>query len=832
MEKKYDHLTGDAKSQQKWAKEQTYKPQQTSKKQLFSIDTPPPTVSGSLHIGHIFSYTQTDIIARFKRLSGFNVFYPFGFDDNGLPTEKYVEKKHKVSAHRMGRTDFIQLCSKESQEIGLVFAKLWQRMGISADWSRTYSTISADVRKISQASFIDLYNKGFVYQKEDPALYCTVCQTTVAQAELDDAQVASHFSDITFKTTDDQSVVIGTTRPELLPSCVALFYHPADTRYTHLAGKKVIVPIFGHEVPVLPDETVQQDKGTGLVMCCTFGDKNDIHWYKTHKLPYRQSIERNGTWSSNTGILAGMKAHVARETILAALEAEGLLGEKRPITHTVNVHERCKHEIEYIVIKQWFLNILDHKQAFLDAGETIAWHPTFMKSRYRDWVENLQWDWCLSRQRFYGIPFPAWHCMTCQHIILPSETTQLPIDPQETDCPVSVCPQCSGTTFRADSDVMDTWNTSSLTPYICDALFNSNSDNLFGSKIPALLPMSMRPQAHDIIRTWAFYTIIKGYMHHSTIPWKEIVISGHVLSSEKDKISKSKGNTPTDPENLLKVHPADAIRFWTASGTLGQDISFSETQLSQGNKLLNKLWNAFRFLEEHVAQAPAAQPETLGTLNEWLLHKATKQYTIYQANLDKHEFGNALNAVEQFFWQDFCDNYLELVKDQFFNPEKYPAEIIAATRWTLYQTGLRILQMFAPYLPHITEELYGLLYQKREGTLSIHITNYTTVQIPMLSPKNAELGDLLIAIVGAVRRMKTEKQLSLKAPLTSLTIHSVHGETLKALLQHEQLLKGVIHADTISYATGDVEKSTLTMEHEVWFATLDIDHITDTKEQA
>jgi valyl-tRNA synthetase len=321
-------------------------------------------------------------------------------------------------------------------------------------------------------------------------------------------------------------------------------------------------------------------------------------------------------------------------------------------------------------------------------------------------------------------------------------------------------------------------------------------------------------------------------MHHSTIPWKEIVISGHVLSSEKDKISKSKGNTPTDPENLLKVHPADAIRFWTASGTLGQDISFSETQLSQGNKLLNKLWNAFRFLEEHVAQAPAAQPETLGTLNEWLLHKATKQYTIYQANLDKHEFGNALNAVEQFFWQDFCDNYLELVKDQFFNPEKYPAEIIAATRWTLYQTGLRILQMFAPYLPHITEELYGLLYQKREGTLSIHITNYTTVQIPMLSPKNAELGDLLIAIVGAVRRMKTEKQLSLKAPLTSLTIHSVHGETLKALLQHEQLLKGVIHADTISYATGDVEKSTLTMEHEVWFATLDIDHITDTKEQA
>ncbi len=831
MEKKYDHLTGDAKAQKKWAQEKTYQAQRASEKQLFSIDTPPPTVSGSLHIGHIFSYTQTDIIARFKRLSGFNVFYPFGFDDNGLPTEKYVEKKHKVSAHRMGRSEFIKLCSKESQEIGLVFANLWQRMGISADWAHTYSTISADVRKISQASFIDLYNKGFVYQKEDPALYCTVCQTTVAQAELDDTQVSSHFSDITFKTTDGESVVIGTTRPELLPSCVALFYHPEDTRYTHLAGKKVIVPIFGHEVPVLADDTVQQEKGTGLVMCCTFGDKNDIHWYKIHKLPYRQSIERNGTWSSNTGILAGMKAHVARETILAALEAAQVLGEKRPITHTVNVHERCKHEIEYIVIKQWFLNILDHKQAFLDTGDAIEWHPAFMKSRYKDWVENLQWDWCLSRQRFYGIPFPVWHCITCDHII-PANTTQLPIDPQETECPASICPQCKSKHFRADTDVMDTWNTSSLSPYICDALFTGNSDALFGSAKPALLPMSMRPQAHDIIRTWAFYTIIKGYMHHATLPWKEIVISGHVLSSEKDKISKSKGNTPTDPENLLKVHPADAIRFWTASGTLGQDISFSETQLAQGNKLLNKLWNAFRFLEEHVAQAPTTQPENLGTLNEWLLHKATEHFNTYRTNLEKHEFGNALNAVEQFFWQDFCDNYLELVKDQFFNPEKYPAEIIAATRWTLYQTGLRILQMFAPYLPHITEELYGLLYQHREGAKSIHVTDYTTVQLPMLSPKQVEIGDLLIAIVGGIRRMKTEKQLSLKAPLTSLTIHSVHGETIKALMQHEQLLKGVIHADTISYATGDVEKSTLTMEHEVWFATLDIDHILDAKEQA
>ncbi len=825
MEKKYDHLVNDSVLQKKWADEETYAIKKDSEKELFTIDTPPPTVSGALHIGHIFSYTQTDIIARFKRLSGCNVFYPFGFDDNGLPTEKYVEKKHKISAHHMGRSEFIKICSEESQEIGVQFADIWQRMGISADWSNTYSTISEKVRKISQLSFIDLYSKGFIYQKEEPALYCTTCQTTVAQAELDDAQVASHFSDIFFKTTDGESLVIGTTRPELLPSCVALFYHPEDSRYKHLAGKKAIVPIFGHEVSILADDTVQQEKGTGLVMCCTFGDKNDIHWYKIHKLPYRRSIERNGLWSQDTGILAGMKAHIARSTILEALHAQGLLGEKRAITHVVNVHERCKHEIEYIVIKQWFLNILDHKKAFLEAADTISWHPSFMKSRYKDWVENLQWDWCLSRQRFYGIPFPVWHCKECDYKVV-ARVDALPVDPQENECPVSFCPKCKGTEFIADTDVMDTWNTSSLTPYICYSLFSDSIDNIFNSEKPSLLPMSIRPQAHDIIRTWAFYTIIKAYMHHSSIPWKDIVISGHVLSSAKDKISKSQGNTPTDPLNLLKIYPADSIRFWTASGTLGQDISFSENQILQGNKLLNKLWNAFRFLEEHIGQASLEKPENLGTLNNWILHKATEAFTIYNNNLEKYEFGNALNAIEQFFWQNFCDNYLELIKDQFFNSEKYAPEVIAATRWTLYQVGLRILQMFAPYLPHITEELYLILYQNRESITSLHVTNYNQIQIPLLCPKSVGLGDLLITIVAAVRRMKTEKELSLKAPLASLTIHSVHGERLRDLMQHEQLLKGVIHADTISYATGDVEKSTLSMEHEVWFATLDIDHIT------
>lgn len=825
MDKKYDHLTGDTQAQQKWTSEQTYAVQKDSTKKLFSVDTPPPTVSGTLHIGHIFSYTHTDIIARFKRMSGYNVFYPFGFDDNGLPTEKFVEKKHKVTGFGMKRSEFIDLCMKESQNAAQEFASLWQRMGISADWNKTYSTISPLVRKISQASFIDLYNKGFIYRKEDPALYCTTCFTTVAQAELDDAERASHFCDILFKTQDGKELVIATTRPELLPACVALFFHPTDARYKDLKGTKAIVPLFGHEVPILEDETVNPEKGTGLVMCCTFGDKTDIHWYKTHKLPYRACIERDGKWAASTGSLAGLRAHNAREKVLEELAAAGLLQAKKPITHNVNVHERCKKEIEYIVIKQWFLNILDHKQEFLRQADTINWYPSFMQTRYKDWVEHLQWDWCLSRQRFYGIPFPAWHCNACGHTIVASQE-MLPIDPQEKSYPDDACPQCTSTNLSPDTDVMDTWNTSSLTPYICAALFNDDSDTVFDTaKENNFLPMGMRPQAHDIIRTWAFYTIIKSWMHNKTIPWKEIVISGHVLSADRDKISKSQGNNPTEPENLLKLYPADVIRFWTASGTLGSDVAFSEAQLKVGLRLVTKLWNAFRFIQEHIDQAPTEEPQSLGVLNEWILHKASQTFTTYNSYLEKHEFGLALSAAEKFFWDDLCDNYLELVKNQLFNPELYLEEKVAATRWTLHHIGLRTLQLFAPYLPHITENLYGHLYEARMEQFSIHTTEFAAFQKPFSFPNSVESAELLIGIVGAVRKMKTTKELSLKTPLSSLTVHSVNKAVLKALVPHEQLIKGITAAETIIYGTGDVEKSTIEQEHDKWSAVLDLDHI-------
>ncbi len=511
MEKHYNHKDAEQQMRKLWQEQQTYKATRNSGP-LYSIDTPPPTVSGSLHIGHIFSYTQTDILARFVRMNGYSVFYPFGFDDNGLPTERFVEQKLKLSAHSMSRSEFIALCLKETHEVEEVFKSLWQRMGLSVDWDACYSTISDRTRMISQESFIRLYQKGFIYRKMEPALYCTTCYTSVAQAELDDTEKPSHFNDIVFAGPDGEKLVIGTTRPELLPSCVALFYHPTDARYTHLKGKTARVPLFDYEVPILADQLVNPEKGTGLVMCCTFGDKNDIHWVKTHNLPFKESIDIGGRWKEHTGFLVGLKAHAARALVLEKLQEAGLLVGQREIMHAVNVHERCKKEIEYLALSQWFLKILDFKKELLAAADTINWYPAYMKSRYQNWVENLGWDWGLSRQRFFGIPFPVWHCNDCQAIILP-DLADLPVDPQEKGFKGGKCPHCGCDSLTPDRDVMDTWNTSSITPYICADLYHEGKGTPFeGSQ--QFLPMSMRPQAHDIIRTWAFYTITKTWMHN------------------------------------------------------------------------------------------------------------------------------------------------------------------------------------------------------------------------------------------------------------------------------------------------------------------------------
>lgn len=478
----------------------------------------------------------------------------------------------------------------------------------------------------------------------------------------------------------------------------------------------------------------------------------------------------------------------------------------------------AKKEIEYVELSQWFLKILPYKQKFLDLADSVTWYPSFMKARYKNWVENISWDWGLSRQRFYGIPFPAWHCASCKTIIL-ADVKQLPIDPQETAY-IGNCPKCNSTTIKPDTDVMDTWNTSSLTPYICYKYFNPQASSVFADPgITSFLPMSMRPQAHDIIRTWAFYTIVKSWMHNNTIPWNDIIISGHVLSDAKQKLSKSQGNAQLTPEKLLEQYPADAIRYWTASGSLGHDVAFSEAQLKIGIRLITKLWNACRFITEHTADIkPDVVPPTFGAINEWLLDSATNTFATYERYFAQHEFGLALQSVETFFWKDFCDNYLELIKHQLFNPQEYNEQDVYATRWTLYSVGLRILQLYAPYMPYITETIYGHVYKNTLGIPSIHQTKFNALQTPYSFPESSTTIATCIEIISQVRRLKTEKQLSLKTPLSTLTIVINDSTITHAISAQAALIKGISQATTVEYKQDAAAQSFIEQAGETWSA--------------
>jgi len=802
MEKeRYDYASAESIIAQKWEQNKTYSFTNQTNKPIFSIDTPPPTVSGSLHIGHVFSYTHTDIIVRFKRMRGFSIFYPMGFDGNGLPTERFVEKKLGIKGHLLKRSEFIKLCLQESQVCEKTFEQLWKRMGLSIDWSLTYSTISDKVRKISQYSFLDLYKKNKVCRKIEPSLYCTTCCTSVAQAELDSAEVATTFNTITFTTKDDTQLLIATTRPELLGACVAVFYNPQDPRYMHLTGKTIITPLYKKEVPLFADDAVQIDKGTGLVMCCTFGDATDIIWFKKYNLESLQVINRQGRCTELTGELAGLKVIEARKKIIELLKADGTLIEQKNIVHNVSTHERCKQEIEYLILYQWFVKILEHKADFLKMGEQVNWYPAFMQSRYRDWVENLNWDWCISRQRFYGIPFPVWYCNDCSQTLV-AEPKDLPIDPQETTYPKGSCDHCKGTNLSPETDIMDTWNTSSVTPEI-----NSNWPD--ETRIPR--PMSMRASAHDIIRTWAFDTIVKSFYHHNSIPWKNIVISGHVLASAKEKISKSKENSKTTPEHLLQQYSADAIRYWSAQGKPGMDTAFSEEQFKMGNRVITKLWNALRFAKPHLEKTTKQiKPPLLDGLSEWILDHARKTLEEVLAAFEVYEYHRALEITERFFWQYFCDNYLELSKDQVFNPQNYDQVTSDAMQYTLHEVGFLILQMYAPILPYITEYLYLELYEKKEGFHSIHLTQLEESRFSCHKyQKSAILFDTLLPLIAEARKLKSEQHLSLKTPIQELTIFVKDEAQKRAFASQQKLLKGICHAECISFEIGTLEKAVL-----------------------
>ncbi len=770
LPKRYDPGTAEPNLQALWQKSGTYHFSLDADKPIYSIDTPPPTVSGNLHLGHTNSYSHTDFIARFWRMNGYNVFYPMGFDDNGLPTERLVEKRLGITAQQVGRSAFIQKCLEMSEEAERDYQALWQRLGLSVDWRYSYRTIDDLSRRTSQLSFLDLYRKGLAYRREAPTIWCPECHTAIAQAELNDLERQSEFVTLAFRLEDGETLPIATTRPELLPACVAVFVHPNDARFQRIVGQRVTVPLFEFEVPVLADVKADPEKGTGAVMCCTFGDVTDVEWWYKYNLPLKPVIGRDGTMTGAAGEFAGLSVVEARRRIIEALDMHGLLLSRQPVIQSVRVHERCDTPVEYIVTQQWFIRVLDFKKEWLEAGEQVSWYPAHMKTRYREWVENLAWDWLISRQRYFGVPIPVWYCEACSKILLAREE-QLPVDPTNQK-PPEAC-ECGSTSYRPEEDVMDTWATSSMSPQIVGRWL---TDKQLYEKV---FPMTLRAQAHEIIRTWAFYTIVKSYYHFGVLPWKVVDISGWVVAGHGgSKISKSRGDS-LPPMEMIEKYSADAVRYWAASTGMGKDTTISEEKIAMGSKLVTKLWNVAkfsqRFLEDYrlPAELPDFTPTDRWMLSrtQWLIQRVTELFQNY-------DYAVAKSETESFFWRELADNYLEMSKERLYDKMN---EMREGARYTLYHVLLTIIKLFAPLFPYITEEIYQALFVPIEGDGSIHNAHWPIADESLLSEMADAAGEALIEVATAIRRYKSESNISLGTELKQLQLATKEPATARML---------------------------------------------------
>lgn len=813
-----------------WEADQTYKYDKTAQRvNTYVVDTPPPTVSGSLHIGHIFSYTQTDVMVRYNRMLGKSIFYPIGWDDNGLPTERRVQNYYNIACnpdlpydpafkpvhdpknegHRqeVSRQNFIEACDILTQEDEKVFEDIFHRIGHSYDWDLKYTTISPKAIAVSQASFLDLVEKGVACSVEAPTIWDVTFQSAVAQAEIEDREMDSFFHDIRFgvEGEPDVSFTIATTRPEFLAACIAVVAHPDDERYQKYFGKKAIVPLFDIPVPIVPSEHAEMDKGTGIMMVCTFGDAADVAWWKQSGLPIKQIIDLDGriikqTYGEghfvslnvekakrNYDAIAGLKVKDARAKIVELLKEEGaLVGDLKPIKHPVKFYEKGTQPLEFVSSRQWFIKILDYKKELIDAGRQIKWFPAHMQTRYETWVDGLNQDWCISRQRFFGVPFPVWYPLNenglpdYDHPIFASKDI-LPVDPM-IDVPAGYTEDMRGKPngFIADKDVMDTWATSSLTPQIAMA-FAPEGNNLS-------LPFDVRPQAHDIIRTWAFYTIMKAWAHNKTIPWKEALISGFILDPDRKKMSKSKGNVVT-PMHLIEKYSSDAVRYWASRAKLGIDTAYEEQIMEQGRKLTNKFFNASRFVFQIVENA------ALHLNEDYALHITEAFDKAWIAKLMEgvagarkafaaNDYSLALESTERCFWS-FCDNYLEIVKGRAYG------ENSASAVATLMVTIDLFAKLFAPFVPFIAEEIYQCRSWGKESG-SVHKQLFPKTEDYSSQTGDVTLYDKVVECVEMGRKAKAEEKRSLRTPILEMAV-SANEKTLEFLRQAQSDLENVLN---------------------------------------
>jgi len=746
----YEAVQAERKWQAVWKERGIYRFDPKSDRPVYSVDNPPRYTSGSLHLGHATGYSLIDFAARYHRMRGFNVFFPLCFDVNGTPTEVKVEKKYGITKLTVPRQEYVRLCSEFANSFIDEMTRQFEILGESMDPSIYYQTDAPYYRRVTQVTFLKLLERGGVYKGSYPVNWCPSCITALADAEVEYQDNVTKLNYITFKCSETgEDVLIATTRPELLSACQMVAVHPDDASKAWLVGKHLTTPVYGKDVPVVADDKVEPGFGTGTVMICTIGDKTDLEWVMKYSLPLDKAIDEQGRMTALAGKYEGLKVKEAKEAIIADMRASGILVKQEDSKQNVGCCWRCRTPIEYLKVPQWFLRTMDRKEEVLKLADEVEWRPQFMKVRLRDWVESLQWDWVISRQRFFATPIPVWECSKCGHVV-PAKEEDCYVDPTVDAPPVPQCPECGGPLVGCQ-DVFDTWMDSSISP-----LYNTfwgRDEGLFAK----LYPMSLRPQSHDIIRTWAFYTLLRCHLMTGRRPWDGIMIHGFIMSPDGTPMHSSLGNV-IDPMPILEEYGADALRYYACTCALGEDNAFREKDVVHGKRLCTKLWNIGKLTSMVVKSKP--EEAGLRPLDKWILSRFSSVVEEATAHFEAYQFDKAMRTVEDFAWHEYADHYLEMIKHRTKEPDM-------GVRFTLYTVTLGIAKLLAPMLPHVTEDIYQD-FASMDGHESVHVSEWP--KSVLSSPESEGIGVKVRDVVSAIRAWKAERKIPLNKELESIEL--------------------------------------------------------------
>ena len=795
LPKKIDFLATEAKWQTQWEEWGIYHfDWKDNAKPAFSIDTPPPYPSGEFHMGNVLNWTYFDIMARYKRMQGYNVHFPQGWDCHGLQIERRAEKEFGVTKSETSTAEFIEICKKfVDKYIGVMKAAIRQ-LGCSSDWTTEYKTMNPDYWRRTQLSFILLYKKGCIYQGTHPVNWCPGCETAIADAEVNYETRQGILYRIKFPLEKTGHLTIATTRPELIPACVTVAVNPEDGRYKQYVGRSISIPTTNRVVKIITDNMVDPEFGTGVVMICTYGDKADVKTVAKHKLPAFMVLSKDGKMNEKAGKYKGLTTLEAKKAIAADLEKQGLLVKTEPVQQEVGMCDRCDTPIEILETKQWFIKTRQLSDKVEETANTLQWYPDYMKTRLVDWAKSLDWDWVISRQRIFGTPIPIWYCQKCGEILLAEEDWP-PVDPKQENPKTKKCPECGHGKFTPERDVFDTWMDSSITCAV-----HAGWPDKHGKELHRLFPADLHPSGTDIIRTWAYYLMVRHLALFDETPYKACLINGMVLGSDGRKMSKSLGNYIATTE-VFEKYGADTSRQWAAGGgTTGSDIPFRWPDVEYAWRFLIKLWNASRFaslLLEDYKPAKPSKALKLNLLDKWLLAKMNQATLKVTEALEKCQFNIAIEEVRNFAWRDLCDNYIEAAKHRLYREEVYGKEKRGAAQHTLYTALYRLLQLFAPIAPHVTEEIYQTMFAEDVGHKSIHVSPWPLAGKDDVDEEAVKKGDLLVAVIGEIRREKARKRMPLNIAVKELTIYAGNGENAETLTKSSEDIMGTCKVENV-----------------------------------